>query len=371
MAEVSAADWDALAGTQPDSQPFLRHAYFAALEETGCVGTNSGWKPCHLTLWEGGTLIAAMPRYEKTHSYGEYVFDWAWADAYRRNGLEYYPKLLSSVPFTPVTGSRLLARDAYARQALIETALVQAQASGASSFHVLYPEPGEIEALASAGMQIRHGVQFHLQNPGWPDFEAFLESLARDKRKKIRQERRRVTEAGVGFVSLRGAEITPADWRFFARCYANTYYERGQTPYLNLAFFLRLAQTLGDNLLLFIARRDGQPIAAALNLCDDKALYGRYWGAVEHVPLLHFEACYYQGIEYAIRHGFQRFEGGAQGEHKLARGLLPVQTWSAHWLRDARFGDAIQRFLERERDGVALYVDELNEHTPFKRSETG
>ena len=360
--EVAADDWDALAG----DQPFVRHAFLRALEVSGCATARTGWRARHLTLWQADVLIGALPLYEKSHSRGEYVFDWAWADAYARYGERYYPKLLCGIPFSPIPGCRLLARDAPARRALADALMAYARQADVSSLHILFPCEVDAQALEAAGLQMRHAVQFHWQNAGWPDFETFLDSLVRDKRKKIRQERRRVRDAGIEFRRLRGPQITEADWQFFMRCYGNTYHERGQQPYLNLAFFLDIARTMPENLLLFVAERAGRPIAAALNICDAQALYGRYWGELEHVPLLHFEACYYQGIEWCIDNGIGRFEGGAQGEHKLARGLLPVRTTSAHWVRDERFADAVQRYLERETVGIAEYFDELEAHAPFR-----
>lgn len=361
IGEVAAGDWDALAG----GQPFVRHAFLHALEASGCATRRAGWQPRHLTLWQGRDLAGAMPLYEKSHSRGEYVFDWAWADAYARHGLPYYPKLVCAVPFSPIPGARLLARDDGVRSALVASLLDFARMSDVSSLHILFPCEADAAALESAGLMVRHGVQFHWCNRDWTTFDTFLDSLTRDKRRKIRQERRRVAEAGVRFRRLRGPDIREDDWLFFHRCYANTYHVRGHQPYLNPAFFRAIATSMPDNLLLLLAERDGAPVAAALDVCDDTALYGRYWGEAEHVPLLHFEACYYQGIEWCIEQGLARFEGGAQGEHKLARGLLPTKTVSAHWLRDARFADAVQRYLERESAGVEQYIDELQDHSPF------
>jgi predicted N-acyltransferase len=362
LAQVPAAEWNALAG----SQPFLRHEFFGALHETGCAGPDAGWLPQFVTLWDGKRLRGALPLYVKSHSYGEYVFDWAWADAYARHGLEYYPKLLSAVPFSPVTGTRLLARDPGVRAQLVAAALELAR--GVSSLHVLFPPEAEARELEAAGMMLRRGVQFHWLNPGYRDFGEFLAALTHDKRKKIRQERRRVGEAGITFRRKVGAEITREDWRFFTRCYNLTYRAHHSSPYLNLAFFTRLGETLPDHLLLVLAEREGRPLASALNVFTTDALYGRYWGAVEHVPCLHFETCYYQALEFCIERGIGAFEGGAQGEHKLARGFLPESTWSAHWLAHPQFADAVERFLAREAQGVARYADELAEHSPFRRA---
>lgn len=362
LSQITAAQWDALAG----NQPFLCHAFLHALEATGCVDRDAGWQPRFLTLWRDARLCAALPLYEKSHSYGEYVFDWAWAEAYHRSGLRYYPKLLSAVPFSPIQSSRLLAADEDARAALLDAALAHARASGLSSLHILFPPPQEAELMARRGMLLRYGVQFHWLNPEYRGFEDFLATLSRDKRKKIRQERRRVAETGIRFVHLVGNDIRREHWRFFNRCYKRTYALHRSTPYLNLDFFLRIAETMPENLMLVMAERCGEPVAAALNVFTADTLYGRYWGALDYVPSLHFETCYYQAIEFCIARGIRTFEGGAQGEHKLARGLLPVRTCSAHWLAHPEFADAIERYLAREAIGVDHYIDELNEHSPFK-----
>jgi predicted N-acyltransferase len=295
------------------------------------------------------------------------VFDWAWANAYQEHGLPYYPKLLSAIPFTPVTGPRLLARDDAARAALIQALLATQEGTDVSSTHVLFPPDEEARQLADAGFLLRSGVQFHWMNAGYADFDEFLATLEQKKRKNIRAERRKVAEAGVRLRRVRGRDVTPEEWRFFTRCYRHTYAEHHSTPYLNLDFFKRIGAAMPDNLLLVIAERDGQPIAASLVVHDATTLYGRYWGALEHVPCLHFEAAYYQPLEFCIEQGIAVFEGGAQGEHKMARGFLPTRTWSAHWLAHPAFADAVQRFLEREADGIDGYIDELNDRTPFRR----
>jgi len=360
LAEVPARHWNALAG----DHPFLRHEFFSALHETGCATGDTGWLPQFLTLWKGDELRAALPLYLKSHSYGEYVFDWAWADAYHRHGLEYYPKLTSAVPFSPVTGGRALAATADARRQLIAAALDLAR--GVSSLHILFPPDGEALELAAAGMMLRQGVQFHWANPGYRTFDEFLATLTHDKRKRIKQDRRKVREAGIAFRWKLGREITDGDWRFFTRCYNLTYRAHLASPYLNLAFFARLGEVLPEHLLLVVAERDGKPIASALNVFTQDALYGRYWGATGYVPCLHFETCYYQALEFCIARGIRAFEGGAQGEHKLARGFLPEVTWSAHWLRHPQFADAVEKFLAREAAGVARHVDELAERSPFR-----
>ncbi|HEV7856049.1 MAG TPA: GNAT family N-acetyltransferase, partial [Herminiimonas sp.] len=304
--------------------------------------------------------------YAKNHSYGEYVFDWAWADAYERNGMAYYPKLLSAIPFTPVTGSRLLAHDAEAMIALVAAITAVQKSNAFSSTHVLYPPPQQAEILHEAGFMLRTGVQFHWLNAGYQNFEQFLETLERKKRKNIRAERRKVQEAGMTFRQVEGRDATETDWLFFKRCYDHTYAAHRSTPYLNLDFFLRIGATMPQNILLIVAERDGRPIASSLVIHDNNTLFGRYWGALEHVDCLHFETAYYQPLEYCIAQKIASFEGGAQGEHKMARGFLPQKTWSAHWLAHPAFSDAIERFLERESGGIAAYMDELNEHNPFK-----
>jgi predicted N-acyltransferase len=366
LSEAGKSAWDGLLALQEDANPFLSFDFLHALHESGSASAESGWQPQYLTLWHEGVLEAALPLYRKTHSYGEYVFDWAWADAYRRHGLSYYPKLLSAVPFTPVTGSRLLARNADARAALIRALQALQENAGTSSTHILYPPPAEALALEAAGFMLRSGVQFHWLNQGYRDFEEFLSTLEHKKRKNIRAERRKVRDAGVSFRHVPGTEASDADWRFFKRCYDHTYAQHYSTPYLNLDFFLRIGRNMPGNILLVFAERDGERIAASLLVHTDKTLYGRYWGALDHVPCLHFETAYYQPLEFCIAHGIGCFEGGAQGEHKMARGFLPQKTWSAHWLAHPAFSDAIERYLERESGGIDEYIDELNERNPFR-----
>ena len=363
IAHLRSEDWNALS----DGNPFLRHEFLNALHETGCASIDSGWAPQYLLLHEHGRLTGAMPLYLKSHSYGEYVFDWSWADAYHRHGVDYYPKLLCAIPFTPVSGPRLVARTRSAREHLAAGALALTRELGVSSLHCLYPPAEDAELLAAGGMMIRHGVQFHWTNAGYGSFDDFLRVMNHDKRKKIRQERRKVVEAGITFEWRDGADITEEDWSFFYRCYARTYREHHSTPYLNREFFLRIGAEMPENLLLVVARRAGRPIAASFNVHDGERLYGRYWGAIEHHPVLHFEACYYQVIDYCIARGIRFFEGGAQGERtKLARGLMPVETRSAHWIARREFAAAIENFLARETRGVAHHIDELNERAPFK-----
>ena len=362
--EIEAQAWNALLARTGDS-PFMRHEYLAALHDGGSAVRATGWTPQFLTLWREGELQAACPLYLKGHSYGEYVFDWAWANAYEQHGLRYYPKALAAVPFTPVPGPRLLARDAAARAALVRSVLAWCKQKKLSSFHLLFGDDEDIAACADAGLMLRHTVQFHWINAGHSDFDAFLATLTHEKRKKIRQERRKVAEAGVSFRHARGAEIGKADWDFFYRCYERTYLEHGNAPYLKRDFFRQTASTMPENWLLFVAERRGQPIAASLIGVGGEVAYGRYWGALERVDCLHFEACYYQPLAWCIANGLQRFEGGAQGEHKMARALMPVKTTSAHWLAHPAFADAVAKFLAREDRGIGDYLEHLEARSPF------
>ena len=433
--EVSAEQWNALLALQPDANPFMRHEYLVAMHESGSATPKTGWTPRFVTLWKKGPadleLVAACALYLKDHSYGEYVFDHAWANAYHQHGLAYYPKALIAPPFTPVPGARLLAIDAATRLALVKALVHWCAEEDLSSLHLLFASDVDVEACQSAGLMLRHNVQFHWKNIAptlvasltalppegaglaWggpalrsaptlgaaPDlerpfssFEGFLMSLSQDKRKKIRQERRKVADAGVTFRWSLGKNITSKDWEFFYSCYERTYYEHGNAPYLSRDFFHRMAAIMPENWLLFVGERGGQPIATsliaihayptrsestfgiqkapetALDQANDHIAYGRYWGATERVDCLHFEACYYQPLQWCIEHGFQRFEGGAQGEHKMARALLPVRTTSAHWLAHPGFADAVERFLEREGAGIDNYLDDLAQRNPFKEN---
>jgi uncharacterized protein len=361
MAEIPRTEWNRLAGCQPTMQ----HEFLHALEAFGCVGGGTGWYPTHLTLWRAGRLVGAMPLYSKSHSFGEYVFDWSWANAYEQQGLPYYPKLVCAVPFTPVPGPRLLAESEPDRIRLVEHALSYAKETGLSSFHCLLPNERDDQTLKACGLMQRQAYQFHWTNPGYDHFEAFLEALTHDKRKKIRQERRKVHAAGLRFEIRRGKEIREEDWNFFYRCYAHTYRAHRSMPYLNLDFFLGLAAALPECALLVSGFQDNLPIASALNLIDHDRLYGRYWGALKFVPGLHFETCYYQSMEYCIQRRIKVFEGGAQGEHKLARGFLPVITRSWHWLADPRIGAAVANFLARESRAVESYLSEME--GPYKQ----
>ncbi|HEY6094352.1 MAG TPA: GNAT family N-acetyltransferase [Gallionellaceae bacterium] len=362
LADIPAAQWDALT----ENNPFLKHAYLGALQETGCATPETGWQAQFITLWEGEQLLGGMPLYLKFHSYGEFVFDWAWADAYQRHGLRYYPKLVCSVPFTPATGPRLLGKTPEVRAQLLRAALELTDTSGISSLHLLFPYESQAEEMAAQGLMLRRGVQLHWHNPGCSNFTDYLAAMRRDKRKKIQQERRRVGDAGITFQHVRGEDITPEQWEFFTRCYAHTHVQYSSPQPLNLAFFQRIGATMPQHILLVIGSRDGQPICAAINFYNQHALFGRSWGALEYQPGLHFETCYYQGIEFCLQHGIPLFEGGAQGEHKLARGFLPSVTWSAHWLAHPQFSRAVEDFLQREAGGIDQYMDELNDSSPFK-----
>jgi uncharacterized protein len=407
LAELPAAQWDGLLALQASPTPFMSHAYLAAMEQSHSAIARTGWTPRFVTLWRGEELHAACALYLKDHSYGEYVFDWAWANAYEQHGLAYYPKALIAPPFTPVPGSRLLAREAASREALISAVLAWCRDEKLSSLHLLFASAEDAAACDAMGMMTRHGVQFHWQNvaptlatavaarpperarfalgrpgdetAGWPDFDAFLASLSQDKRKKIRQERRKVAEAGVTFRSAHGRDIDRADWDFFYRCYERTYYEHGNAPYLTRDFFGRMASEMPENWLLFIAERAGKRLASSLIALgaepahtgsdgrSTKVAYGRYWGALERVDCLHFEACYYQPLQWCIEHGYGRFEGGAQGEHKMARALMPVKTTSAHWLAHPAFANAVEQFLQREGQGIGNYLEQLERRSPFRQ----
>ena len=416
--EVNSAAWNALLALQSQPSPFMRHEYLAAMHQSGSASPETGWTPRFITLWLGDELQAACPLYLKDHSYGEFVFDHSWANAYQQHGLPYYPKALIAPPFTPVPGSRLLARDADSRHILLKAVIAWCEKENLSSLHLLFCSDDDVETCKAEALMLRHTVQFHWTNRAptlatscaalppegaifprggssekstYSSFDDFLSTLAQDKRKKIRAERRKVAEAGVSFRWSLGADISDADWDFFYRCYERTYWEHGNAPYLSRDFFKLMQTTLPENWLLFTAEREGQPIAtslvavqsintpaiaenstkneptdADLGKISEKIAYGRYWGALERVDCLHFEACYYQPIEWCINHGYQRFEGGAQGEHKMARALLPIKATSAHWLAHPAFAEAVQRFLDREGQGIENYMEDLGRRSPLK-----
>jgi len=366
LIDISPAEWDSLT----EDNPTICHAYLQSMIDAGCTTAKSGWLPQFLTLWRDidaqQTLCGAVPLYVKSHSYGEYVFDWAWAEAYQRHGLEYYPKLLAAVPFTPCSGGRLLARTSVDGKILVDGLINLARQSDVSSLHVLFPNAEDRQLLADAGMMPRTSIQFHWQNAGYKTFDDFLATMSHDKRKKVKQERRKVSEAGITFKRLIGADVTSKDWDFFVECYNHTYQAHFSTPYLNRNFFGLIGERMPENILLIVAEREGQPVASALNLFSKHTLYGRYWGGLEFHSGLHFETCYYQALAFCIERGIQVFEGGAQGEHKLARGFLPVKCHSAHWLKHPQFAKAVEDFLRRESGGIERHVNELSESSPFK-----
>lgn len=363
LASIAPSAWDSVAG----AQPFVSHAWLSALDESGCATARTGWVPRFLTAWRGTALVGALPLYAKAHSYGEYVFDWGWANAYRHHGRRYYPKLVAAVPFTPVTGPRMLAADAAVRRALLRRAHAEL-ARGYSSLHLLFTDELQSAEAAAAGMTMRSGIQFHWSNAGYRDFADFLAALNHAKRSRIRQERQRVARAGIAFRRLEGSAIRAADWAFFHDCYTRTYAAHGSTPYLTLGFFERIAARLPQCVLLVVGYRGSQPLCAALDIHDTRTLWGRYWGTREFVPGLHFEACYYQAIEFCIERAIMRFEGGAQGTHKLARGLLAAPTRSLHTIADPAFAAAIAEFCAAERSEIAHAIDELDASSPFRRA---
>jgi len=366
LADIPAAAWNALL---PDDNPFVDHAFLSGLEEHGCIAPAQGWQPYHAGLYDGDRLIAAAPLYLKGNSHGEFVFDWSWASAYARNGLAYYPKLLCAVPYSPVTGPRLLVgsgADADGlRQRLIAAIHDEAQRLGFSSVHLNFASPADIGALSQSGWLPRYDWQFHWQNAGWRDFAEFLAALNHKKRKNIRQERARVERAGVTCEIRHGDELADAEWFALHEFYLATFDDKGNFPALTLDFFRHLGRTMPRRVLGVLCRRDGVLIAGALLVRSSTTLYGRYWGCAEQVEGLHFEACYYQGIEYCLREGLQRFEPGAQGEHKLARGFLPAKTESFHWIADPRFREAIADALARERRLLREYGEDLLAHSPY------
>jgi len=370
MADVPAAEWDAL---DTADNPFLSHAFLEALERHGCVGEETGWRPCHLLLRDlAGRLLGAAPRYEKSHSWGEFVFDWHWAQSYARAGLPYYPKQLVAVPFTPVTGPRLLVRpgpgDGPLRAALADCLREVAARDGLSGVHVNFTTDADQSALEGAGFLPRHDCRFLWQNRAYRDFDDFLDGLRSEKRKKLRRERRRVHDAGITLRGLRGEEIDDRLWQTIFGFSERTFLRHGSGHYLTAAFLADVARRLPGAVRVKLAEREGTAVAAAVFFQGGRTLFGRYWGAAAHVDCLHFEVCYYQGIEHCIAHGLDAFDPGTQGEHKLARGFAPSLTRSAHWLAHEGFRDAVARHLERERAAVAAYAAEAERHLPGHRS---
>ena len=407
--EVNAADWNTLLAAQSPNgmlNPFLRHEYLAAMHQSGSASPKTGWTPRFITLWDGAALAAGCALYLKDHSYGEYVFDHAWANAYHQHGLPYYPKALIAPPFTPVPGPRLLARNSAERLLLVKAVIAWCEEEKLSSLHLLFSAENDVKACEEAGLMLRHTVQFHWTNTelGYATFDEFLMSLAQEKRKKIRQERKKVLDAGITFRAMLGKDISNSDWDFFYKCYERTYYEHGNAPYLSRDFFQRMQDTMPENWLMFVAEHGsgdnkqkiatsliavnvaptfgtdmstlapeaaelaegGSSLQSPVQSANNLTAFGRYWGALARVDCLHFEACYYQPLQWCIEHGYKSFEGGAQGEHKMARALMPVKTTSAHWLAHPSFADAVDRFLQREGAGIENYLGELERRNPYK-----
>ena len=366
LADMSARDWDAL---HDGRNPFVSHAFLHGLESQGCLRRDWGWTPHHLTLWEGDTLVAAAPGYLKDNSHGEFVFDHAWAHAYARYGLDYYPKWLCAVPYSPVTGPRLLAQDAAHRKALLTAVRDEVLRLGLSSAHVNFHAEDEDDAFASDWLP-RIDVQYHWRNPGhWRDFDGFLADFDHKHRKNIRQERAKVQRAGVVIRTVHGDEATAADLEAMFGFYLRTFQDYGNSPALTLPFLQHLARTMPRQLVMFLADHDDRTIAGALCLRGHDTLYGRYWGAEAPLPGLHFETCYYQGIAYCLREGLARFEPGAQGEHKIARGFLPAWVRSRHWIADPEFAGALAHWCDEESQAVRRYARTLQSHSPFKQQD--
>ena len=366
LSDIPAGQWDAL---HDGRNPFVTHAFLRGLEQHRCLRPQYGWAPRHLTLWDGAELIGAMPTYRKTNSHGEFVFDHAWAHAFARHDLEYFPKWLCAVPYTPVTGPRLLARDEMARRALLDTLVEMTRKAGFSSAHVNFHDEADEHAFDDRWLA-RLDVQYHWRNDaGWTDFDNFLGSMNHKHRKNIRQERAKVRRAGIDFRVVHGDEASDGDLVAMHGFYLQTFRDYGNTPALTLGFFRHMATSMPRQLVLILAERGGQAIAGALCLRGGDTLYGRYWGAAEVVPGLHFETCYYQGIDYCLREGLQRFQPGAQGEHKLARGFLPSLVHSRHWIADPAFAEAIGRWCVEEAASVRRYASQLASHSPFRAGD--
>lgn len=368
MAQVDCVEWNQLAG---HAYPFLRHEFLLALEQSGSVCGQTGWIPAHLLVSDGDGLAAFMPLYLKQHSWGEYVFDQQWAQAYQQHGLDYYPKWLTAIPLTPCQGARIVIKAGVdpleTTHALLDFVKQLSGQQDISSWHCLFPIPQQAELLRSLGLSIREGVQFHWFNRGYANFNDFLQTLSASKRKMIKRERRRVDEQGVHLLRIAGPDVSALQWQEFFQFYTMTYLKRGSQPYLNLAFFQQIAATMGEQLLLVLAVKDDKYVGAALSFVGRDTLYGRYWGCYEEYNSLHFEACYYQGLDYCIERGLKQFDSGAQGEHKISRGFEPITTYSAHWIKDARFAKAIEQFLAREQKAVQFYKQDAASYLPFKQ----
>ncbi len=372
LESVTAGDGNRLVSAE---HPFLRHEFLLAAEHSGSVAPETGWHPCHLLLKSSDDgLIAAMPLYRKVHSWGEFVFDWAWANAYEQAGLAYYPKLVSAAPFTPASSPRLLCGSAEtgpAGAALLDAALQLAQDQDLSSLHVQFPLEHELPVLERAGLKLRKDCQFHWRNRDYRHFDEFLAQFSSRKRKKVRRDRRAVTDQGIRFRWLHGNEIDATTWQTIYGLISSTFLRRGGMPYYNLAFFRAISQSLAQQVLVVLAETGDTAVAAAIFFVGETRLYGRYWGSNGRYDALHFETCYYQGIEYCIANGLDWFEPGTQGEHKVSRGFLPVTTWSAHWLAHDAFFDAIGRYLDEEQQHIERYIEAVDAHTPYRRGQAG
>jgi len=370
LGDIAAESWNALQGT---SNPFLRHEFLYALERHHCIHPDTGWQPFHLLLYQGEQLIAAAPAYLKGHSWGEFVFDWSWADAHERRGLPYYPKLIIAAPYSPVTGPRVLTalhtNEDQALATLAQAARQIADEHGFSSVHWLFPDAAQAQALQAETYDLRIGCQFHWENKNYRDFDDFLATFTSRRRKNLRQERRRVRESGIHFTWLHGHEASTEDWSTFDLFYRDTVLAHGNVPILNADFFNTIGEQLGDRVLLIQARQDDDVVAGALCLRSDDTLYGRYWGSQIELSGLHFETCYYQGLEYCIQNKLTRFEPGAQGEHKIARGFMPTATYSAHWIRDRALRTAISDFLLREHAHINAYMEHMSAQGPYRQEE--
>jgi uncharacterized protein len=367
LIEISRETWNRLAG---HDYPFLRHEFMLALEESGSICAQTGWLPSHLLVMEEGELLAIMPLYLKQHSWGEYVFDQQWARAYQQQGVEYYPKWLTAIPLTPCQGQRIVIAQGADTLAVMQCLLTfirqLSEQQNVSSWHCLFPVEPQLEQLRALGLSVREGVQFHWFNRDYRDFDDYLQTLGASKRKMLKRERRRVEEQGIRLLRVAGADVSDSQWRVFFKFYTMTYLKRGSEPYLNLAFFRQIAATMAEQLLLILAIKDDVYVGAALSFVGSECLYGRYWGCYEEYNALHFEACYYQGIEYCIEHGLKRFDSGAQGEHKISRGFEPVTTYSAHWIKDVRFARAVEQYVNREQKTLQFYKREAAGYLPFK-----
>lgn len=366
--QVAKQEWNALAGTD---YPFMRYEFLLALEESGAVRPETGWQAAHLLLKNNTELVACMPLYFKSHSWGEYVFDQQWAQSYSHYGLEYYPKALSAIPFTPCQGQRIAIKEGYTLQTILPVFLTfiqeQAELANVSSWHCLFPDNTQLEILKTIGLNIREGVQFQWFNQNYRDFDDYLQNLTASKRKMIKRERRKIKEQGIVLQQFPGISVTQSQWEQFYDFYEMTYLKKGHPPYLSLNFFLQLAESMPEQLLLVMALKDQKYVAAALSFVGNQTLYGRYWGCYDEYNALHFETCYYQGLEFCIAQQLQKFDSGAQGEHKISRGFQPISTYSAHWLKDPRFGKAIADFLRREKVVIQQYKQDAAQGLPFKQ----